>query len=130
MAALLTKIRETVAYIQSVYSETPAAGVVLGSGLGNFTAELEIEKEINYQDIPHFPVSTVEGHTGRLVFGKLGDKRVVVMAGRFHFYEGYLWYTELHCQHLQVRGCICGIQYHNKSCILPRPHRYLDPRQE
>lgn len=89
MAALLNKIRETVAYIQSVYGETPTAGVVLGSGLGNFTSELVVEKEISYQEIPHFPVSTVEGHTGRLVFGKLGDKRVVVMAGRFHFYEGY-----------------------------------------
>jgi purine-nucleoside phosphorylase len=89
MAALLNKIRETVAYIQSVYGETPTAGVVLGSGLGNFTSELLVEKEISYQEIPHFPVSTVEGHTGRLVFGKLGEKRVVVMAGRFHFYEGY-----------------------------------------
>jgi purine-nucleoside phosphorylase len=63
--------------------------VVLGSGLGHFTDELEIEQEISYQEIPHFPVSTVEGHKGRLVFGRLGNKNVVVMAGRFHFYEGY-----------------------------------------
>jgi purine-nucleoside phosphorylase len=89
MAALLTKIRETVTFIQSHYSEAPQTGVVLGSGLGNFTSELVVEKEISYQDIPHFPVSTVEGHNGRLVFGKLGEKRVLVMAGRFHFYEGY-----------------------------------------
>ncbi len=57
--------------------------------LGNFTEEIEVEKEVAYTDIPLFPVSTVEGHQGKLVFGKLGGKNVVAMAGRFHFYEGY-----------------------------------------
>lgn len=89
MSDLLKKIEETVSYIQEIISQTPDVGIVLGSGLGNFTGELAIEKEVSYESIPNFPVSTVKGHKGRLVFGKLGDKNVVVMAGRFHFYEGY-----------------------------------------
>ena len=64
-------------------------GIVLGSGLGSFTGEINVEKEIPYSDIPHFPVSTVEGHSGKLIFGELGGKKVVAMAGRFHYYEGY-----------------------------------------
>lgn len=67
----------------------PEIGIVLGSGLGNFATEIKIEQEISYNDIPHFPVSTVEGHHGKLVFGELNGKKVVAMAGRFHFYEGY-----------------------------------------
>ena len=64
-------------------------GIVLGSGLGNFTEEIEIEKEIDYSDIPNFPVSTVEGHKGKLIFGNLSGKKIVCMGGRFHYYEGY-----------------------------------------
>ena len=86
---MITKINEAVAYIQNIYGVTPLVGVVLGSGLGSFTAEMNIEKSIPYNDIPHFPVSTVEGHSGQLIFGKMGGKNVVVMAGRFHYYEGY-----------------------------------------
>lgn len=89
MSDVLQKINETVAFIRSHYNQPSQVGVVLGSGLGHFTEELQIEKEISYNDIPHFPVSTVEGHNGKLVFGKLGNKNVVVMAGRFHYYEGY-----------------------------------------
>ena len=85
----MNKINETVAYIRSQYADESTVGVVLGSGLGHFTNELQIDKEISYNEIPHFPVSTVEGHKGKLVFGKLGNKNVVVMAGRFHYYEGY-----------------------------------------
>ena len=62
---------------------------MLGSGLGNLVKEMQIEKEIPYEDIPHFPVSTVEGHHGRLILGRLGGKKIVCMAGRFHYYEGY-----------------------------------------
>jgi purine-nucleoside phosphorylase len=64
-------------------------GVVLGSGLGNFVQELTVTSEIPYHQIPHFPVATVEGHSGKLIFGTLGGKAIVAMAGRFHFYEGY-----------------------------------------
>ena len=89
MSDILQKIHETVAFIRSHYTEESSVVVVLGSGLGQFTNELTVEKEISYSDIPHFPVSTVEGHKGKLVFGTLGNKKVVVMAGRFHYYEGY-----------------------------------------
>ncbi|MBL7744869.1 MAG: purine-nucleoside phosphorylase [Chitinophagaceae bacterium] len=85
----LKEINEAVKYLQKEYKHTLQAGIVLGSGLGNFTEEIEIEKEVAYKDIPHFPVSTVEGHKSKLIFGKLGGKRVMAMAGRFHFYEGY-----------------------------------------
>lgn len=85
----LKEINEAVKYLQKEYKHTPQAGIVLGSGLGNFTDEIEIEKEVAYKDIPHFPVSTVEGHKSKLIFGRLSGKRVMAMAGRFHFYEGY-----------------------------------------
>jgi len=86
---MVTKINEAVDYIRSVYNVSPSIGIVLGSGLGSFTAEMNIEKEIPYGDIPHFPVSTVEGHSGKLIFGEMAGKKVVAMAGRFHYYEGY-----------------------------------------
>jgi purine-nucleoside phosphorylase len=86
---MIKKIEAAVAYIQSRYSGKPVAGIVLGSGLGSFTAEIKIEATIAYNDIPHFPVSTVEGHDGKLIFGELAGKKVVAMMGRFHCYEGY-----------------------------------------
>lgn len=67
----------------------PETAVILGSGLGNLVNELTDTYEIAYKDIPHFPVSTVEGHSGRLIFGKLGRKDIMAMQGRFHYYEGY-----------------------------------------
>lgn len=89
MSQLIQQLNEAAAYIKSQYSQQPQVGVVLGSGLGNLVQEMTIEKEIPYGDIPHFPVSTVKGHSGKLLLGEMGDKKVVVMAGRFHFYEGY-----------------------------------------
>jgi len=85
----LKEIKEAVKFLQKQYKHTPQVGIVLGSGLGNFTDDIEIEQEVAYKDIPHFPVSTVEGHKSKLIFGKLAGKRVVAMSGRFHFYEGY-----------------------------------------
>ncbi|RYY10975.1 MAG: purine-nucleoside phosphorylase [Chitinophagaceae bacterium] len=89
MGGVIEQIQETTSYIKSVYSGRPLVGVVLGSGLGNFASGIKIDKEINYNDIPNFPVSTVEGHQGKLIFGELGGKHIVAMAGRFHYYEGY-----------------------------------------
>lgn len=86
---MIENIQKAVSYLQGLGVTTPVAGIVLGSGLGSFTSEIAIEKEIPYSDIPHFPVSTVEGHSGRLIFGKMGKTPVVAMAGRFHYYEGY-----------------------------------------
>lgn len=85
----MEKINEAVKYIQRIYPTKPSVGIVLGSGLGSFASEIKIEKEIPYSDIPHFPISTVKGHSGKLIFGELSGKKVVAMSGRFHFYEGY-----------------------------------------
>ena len=86
---IMKELKETAKFLKKQYKETPSVGIVLGSGLGNFVSEIEVEKEVAYEDIPHFPVSTVEGHKGKLIFGKLSGKTVVAMAGRFHYYEGY-----------------------------------------
>ena len=83
------KIQETVKYIKDKTGSAPEYGVILGSGLGSFTDDMKIEFTLPYTEIPNFPVSTVEGHQGALVFGKIGTKNVVAMQGRFHFYEGY-----------------------------------------
>jgi purine-nucleoside phosphorylase len=83
------KLQEATDFLKPFTQKKPTIAVVLGSGLGNFTKELEVEKEIEYEDIPHFPVATVEGHHGRLIFGSIAGKPLIAMAGRFHFYEGY-----------------------------------------
>ena len=87
--SLVEKIGESVSYIKSLYPHKPKIGIVLGSGLGNFSEEMQIEVAIPYREIPHFPVSTVEGHSGKLLLGTIKGKSVVAMAGRFHYYEGY-----------------------------------------
>lgn len=86
---MLAKIKETTEYIQSKTDVQPEVGIILGTGLGGLVKEIEIIDTISYTDIPNFPISTVEGHSGRLIFGKLGSKNVVAMQGRFHYYEGY-----------------------------------------
>lgn len=84
------KVQETVSFIQSKTNNfKPDFGVILGSGLGNFSEDIQIEYTLAYKDIPNFPVSTVEGHKGALLFGSIGSKKVMAMQGRFHFYEGY-----------------------------------------
>lgn len=88
-STLLDQLAESSDYIRNIYPHTPEIGIILGSGLGNLVKEISVEQEISYASIPHFPVSTVEGHQGKLLMGTLGGKRVMVMAGRFHFYEGY-----------------------------------------
>lgn len=90
MATLLSKMNEAVNTIQSKTEKViPEIGLILGSGLGELADEIENPIHIDYSEIPHFPVSTVEGHAGRLVVGTLNGKTVVAMQGRFHFYEGY-----------------------------------------
>lgn len=83
------QVQETVSYIKAKTNFTPEYGVILGSGLGGFTNDIQIEFTLPYDEIPNFPVSTVEGHKGALVFGTIEGKKVVAMQGRFHFYEGY-----------------------------------------
>lgn len=82
-------VQETVNYIKNKTNFTPEYGVILGSGLGSFTDDITIEFTLPYTEIPNFPMSTVQGHKGALVFGTIGTKKVVAMQGRFHFYEGY-----------------------------------------
>ncbi len=89
MSELMKHLNESVKYIQSVCEAQPKVGIVLGSGLGNLATQIEVEKTIDYKDVPHFPISTVDGHFGKLVFGKLNGVAVFAMSGRFHFYEGY-----------------------------------------
>lgn len=83
------KVQQTVNYIKEKTNFTPEYGVILGSGLGSFTDDITVAFTLPYDEVPNFPVSTVEGHKGALVFGTIGDKKVVAMQGRFHFYEGY-----------------------------------------
>ena len=82
-------IEESSNFIKEKVAFNPEIGIILGTGLGGLAEEIEVFTSVNYEDIPHFPVSTVEGHSGKLIFGHLGGKKVVAMKGRFHFYEGY-----------------------------------------
>ncbi len=86
---MLKKIKEATDYIQNRTLIKPITGIVLGTGLGALVNDCEIVDTINYEDIPHFPISTVESHTGKLILGYLNKKPVVIMQGRFHYYEGY-----------------------------------------
>ncbi|MBO8168246.1 MAG: purine-nucleoside phosphorylase [Thermoanaerobacteraceae bacterium] len=83
------KLNETVSFLAAVEKNKPRIGLILGSGLGVLAEEIANAKKYAYEDIPHFPVSTVEGHAGQLVCGDLGGKTVIAMQGRFHYYEGY-----------------------------------------
>lgn len=85
----MKNIREAADFIKAQLDFNPETGIILGTGLGGLVTLLDVEKEILYDDIPHFPVSTVESHHGKLLLGKLNGKKVVVMQGRFHYYEGY-----------------------------------------
>lgn len=89
MLNLLTQLAETKAFIQKKVKSEAIVGIILGSGLGNLANVIKTEIAIPYEDIPHFPISTVEGHTGKLILGELNGYKVWVMSGRFHFYEGY-----------------------------------------
>jgi purine-nucleoside phosphorylase len=85
----LAMVLETVSFIQNKTNFKPQAGVILGSGLSGLVEATDIAYTLEYKDIPNFPVSTVEGHGGKLIFGTLGGKKIVLMSGRFHYYEGY-----------------------------------------
>jgi purine-nucleoside phosphorylase len=86
---LIQQLDEAAGYIRTRYAGKPRIGIILGSGLGNLTSGMQIEQEIPYADIPHFPLSTVEGHQGKLIFASQGGRQVVILSGRFHYYEGY-----------------------------------------
>lgn len=86
---MIEKIKEAASYIQQHGITIPEIGIILGTGLGNLVKEVKVEITLDYEDIPHFPVSTVETHMGKLMYGELSGKKVLIMNGRFHYYEGY-----------------------------------------
>lgn len=86
---MLQKIQETAEYLKSLIKTQPKTGIILGTGLGNLVTQITDKTEIPYETIPNFPVSTVEGHSGKLILGKLGGIDILAMQGRFHYYEGY-----------------------------------------
>lgn len=86
---MLETIKQTESFLRSKVKNIPEIAIILGTGLGELVKEIDIEDEISYEKIPNFPVSTVEGHSGKLIFGKLGGKPIIAMQGRFHYYEGY-----------------------------------------
>ena len=86
---MLEIIKESAEFLREKTNYKPEIGIILGTGLGGLANEIEIEYSVSYKEIPHFPISTVEGHSGRLIFGILGEKKIIAMQGRFHFYEGY-----------------------------------------
>lgn len=83
------RILETAEWLKARMTTQPETAIILGTGLGELAKEIDKEQVIPYTEIPHFPVSTVEGHAGCLIFGKLGGKDILAMEGRFHYYEGY-----------------------------------------
>jgi purine-nucleoside phosphorylase len=83
------KIQETATWLKAKMPTHPDVAIILGTGLGRLASEIKKEAEFDYKDIPNFPLSTVEGHSGKLIFGKLGEREVMAMEGRFHYYEGY-----------------------------------------
>lgn len=86
---MIDKIQETANYIRAKVGEMPKTAIILGTGLGALVDHIDDKQYIPYKEIPNFPVSTVEGHSGNLIFGRLGTKPVMAMQGRFHYYEGY-----------------------------------------
>lgn len=86
---MIEKIKETAAYLKNKVPVMPKTAIILGTGLGELVTHITDKQEIPYNEIPNFPVSTVEGHSGKLIFGKLGKKDIMAMQGRFHYYEGY-----------------------------------------
>jgi purine-nucleoside phosphorylase len=86
---MLERINETTEFLKSKGFKNPDAGIILGTGLGGLTTKIENRIEIEYKDIPNFPLSTVAGHEGKLIYGDFGRKKIIAMKGRFHYYEGY-----------------------------------------
>ena len=89
MSLLRQQIDEAINYLRTKTAMVPEVGIILGTGLGGLVKDITVETVVDYKEIPHFPLSTVESHQGKLIFGILGGKKVVVMQGRFHYYEGY-----------------------------------------
>ncbi|MCF0191510.1 MAG: purine-nucleoside phosphorylase [Marinilabiliaceae bacterium] len=102
---MITKIKEAADFLKSQFTQQPKVGIILGTGLGGLVNEIKIEKSIDYKDIPHFPVSTVEGHSGRMIIGTIRGVYVMAMQGRFHYYEGYqMWQVTFPARVMKMAG--------------------------
>jgi purine-nucleoside phosphorylase len=134
----LTQIEESTFFLKQQLTSAPLIGVIQGTGLGKITDEISIHKEISYRDIPHFPESTVESHSGKLLFGTIEGKQVVVMKGRYHYYEGYDMKTvtfpvrvmkSLGIQHLFISNAAGGLnpEYAIGDCMVIEDHLDLFP---
>ena len=93
---MLNKIKETATYIRKNFGEIPPTAIILGTGLGELAEHIGDKQELPYAEIPNFPLSTVEGHSGRLITGYLGSRKILAMQGRFHYYEKRLYTQHLH----------------------------------
>ena len=89
MSKLISNINETLEVIRKHTNKNYPIGIILGTGLGGLVKDIDVKHQIDYEDLPHFPISTVESHRGKLIFGTINGKNIVAMQGRFHFYEGY-----------------------------------------
>jgi len=134
----IQKIGEAFQYLSDCFESSPRIGIVLGTGLGSLMDDLELDCEVNYKDIPNFPVSTVESHAGKLVFGKIQGKPVVVMKGRFHYYEGYTMkevtfpvrvMKQMGIKHLLISNASGGLNptYQVGDCMVIDDHINLFP---
>lgn len=134
----LNQLKESISFLTNQLSEVPCIGIIQGTGLGKIVDEMAVHKEISYRDIPHFPDSTVESHTGKLVFGMLEGKQVVVMKGRYHYYEGYDMKTVtfpvrvmkgLGIEHLFISNAAGGLNpaYAIGDCMVIEDHIDLFP---
>jgi len=138
MEHLLEKIEATASFIKKRINKEYNNGIILGSGLGNLTKEIDIHVQLPYSDIPNFPVSTVLGHTGALIFGTLGGKNVVAMSGRLHYYEGYTMQEvvfpirvmkALGVTHLFISNASGGMnaEFEVGDLMILRDHIYMQP---
>jgi purine-nucleoside phosphorylase len=138
MENLIERIEATASFIKKRITHDYTYGIILGSGLGNLTREIDIHVQLPYSDIPNFPVSTVQGHGGSLVFGELGGKKVVAMSGRFHYYEGYSMQEvtfpvrvmrALGVTHLFISNASGGMNedFEVGDLMIIRDHIYLQP---
>jgi len=130
---MTNQIKETSDFLKEQNISSPEIGIILGTGLGNMVNEIEVLQKINYEDIPHFPVSTVESHKGKLIYGEMSGKKVLAMQGRFHYYEGYSMQEitfpvrvmkELRVKHLLISNA-CGalnLDYKKGSLMLIDDH--------
>ncbi|MEO7960756.1 MAG: purine-nucleoside phosphorylase, partial [Ginsengibacter sp.] len=138
MNDIQNKIDECSAFLKKIQTGSPTIGIVLGTGLGALVDKINVKAKVSYSEIPHFPVATVEFHRGALIFGTVGDKNVVIMQGRFHYYEGYSMQQitfpvrvmkKLGVQHLLLSNAAGGINkdYKKGDLIIINDHINLQP---